>query len=160
MTTTPNSIESEQLATPSTQRRLYRSNSQKVLAGVCGGLGEYFSVDPVWFRIGFVLLALGGGSGVVIYLLSWLIVRPQPDGIRAHRRRAEADANDLERAIGRLELKPPVWLFSSGPVGDPPKPEEEPVDVSEIRVPPTHGSTPFSSGRSTSRSLASGRRRY
>lgn len=80
MTTTPNSIESEQLATPSTQRRLYRSNSQKVVAGVCGGLGEYFSVDPVWFRIGFVLLALGGGSGVLIYLLMWLIVQPQPDG--------------------------------------------------------------------------------
>ena len=80
MITTPSSIESEQLATPSTQRRLYRSNSQKVVAGVCGGLGEYFSVDPVWFRIGFVVLALGGGSGVLIYLLSWLIVQPQPDG--------------------------------------------------------------------------------
>lgn len=105
MTTTPNSIESEQLATPSTQRRLYRSNSQKVLAGVCGGLGEYFSVDPV----------LGPGSGS---------------------------------------------LYSSGPVGDPPEPEEEPVDVPEIGVPPTHGSTTFSSGGSTSGSLASGRRRY
>lgn len=45
-----------------------------------------------------------------------------------------ADAKDLARAIGRIEIKPPVWLFSSGPVGDPPKPEEEPVDVSEIRT--------------------------
>lgn len=45
-----------------------------------------------------------------------------------------ADTKDLARAIGRIEMKPPVWLFSSGPVGDPPKPEEEPVDVSEIRT--------------------------
>ena len=45
-----------------------------------------------------------------------------------------ADAKDLASAIGRVEARPPVWLFSSGPVGDPPKPEEEPVDVSEIRT--------------------------
>ena len=61
-------------------RHLYRSDSQRVIAGVCGGLGEYFAVDPVWFRIGFVILALGGGSGVLIYLLMWLILQPQPDG--------------------------------------------------------------------------------
>ena len=60
--------------------RLYRSNSQRVAAGVCGGLGEYFAVDPVWFRIGFVVLALGGGSGILIYLLMWLIIQPRPDG--------------------------------------------------------------------------------
>lgn len=61
-------------------RRLYRSDSQRVVAGICGGLGEYFAIDPVWFRIGFVVLALGGGSGILIYLLMWLIVQPQPEG--------------------------------------------------------------------------------
>lgn len=61
-------------------RRLYRSNRQRVVAGVCGGLGDYLAVDPVWFRIGFVVLALGGGSGILIYLLMWLIIQPAPDG--------------------------------------------------------------------------------
>ena len=61
-------------------RRLYRSTDQRVVAGVCGGLGEYLSLDPVWFRIGFVVLALAGGSGVLIYLLMWLIIQRQPDG--------------------------------------------------------------------------------
>lgn len=61
-------------------RRLYRSSTQKVIGGVCGGLGDYFAIDPVWFRIGFVVLAIAGGSGVLIYLLMWLIVPPQPDG--------------------------------------------------------------------------------
>jgi phage shock protein PspC (stress-responsive transcriptional regulator) len=63
-----------------TERRLYRSNSNKVIAGVCGGLGEYFNVDAVWFRLGFVLLAIGGGSGILAYVLMWLIVQPAPDG--------------------------------------------------------------------------------
>jgi phage shock protein PspC (stress-responsive transcriptional regulator) len=51
-----------------------------MVAGVCGGLGEYFGVDPVWFRIGFVVLALGGGSGFLIYLLMWIIVPTRPAG--------------------------------------------------------------------------------
>jgi len=68
---------------PVTDRRLYRSSRQKVVAGICSGLGEYFAIDPVWFRIGFVVLAIGGGSGILIYLLMWLIVPPQPEGYLA-----------------------------------------------------------------------------
>ena len=61
-------------------RALYRSKTNSVLGGVAGGLGESFDVDPVWFRIGFVILAMGGGSGVLIYILMWVIVPEQPDG--------------------------------------------------------------------------------
>jgi phage shock protein PspC (stress-responsive transcriptional regulator) len=60
--------------------RLYRSDTHRVMAGICGGLGEYFSVDPVWFRLGFVVLALAGGSGILVYLLMWLLVPRRPDG--------------------------------------------------------------------------------
>lgn len=80
MTNTSESREVEVLDRPQPENRLYRSNTDRVIGGVCGGLGEYFAVDPVWFRIGFVLLALGGGSGVLIYLLMWVILRPQPEG--------------------------------------------------------------------------------
>lgn len=65
---------------PTTARRLYRSKEEKVVAGVCGGLGQYFGVDPIWFRIGFVLLALGGGSGVLIYLIMVLLIPSAPEG--------------------------------------------------------------------------------
>lgn len=78
--TTAYESKQEDAAGEMAERRLYRSSSQKVVAGVCGGLGDYFAVDPVWFRIGFVVLAIGGGSGILIYLLMWLIVPPQPDG--------------------------------------------------------------------------------
>lgn len=60
--------------------RLRRSRDDKVVAGVCGGLGAYFGVDPLWFRLAFVVLAVGGGSGVLIYLLAWLIVPAQGEG--------------------------------------------------------------------------------
>lgn len=80
MTTAYESKQDDAAAKQVTERRLYRSSTQKVIGGVCGGLGDYFAIDPVWFRIGFVVLAIAGGSGVLIYLLMWLIVPPQPDG--------------------------------------------------------------------------------
>ncbi|MFP3913863.1 MAG: PspC domain-containing protein [Actinomycetota bacterium] len=60
--------------------RLRRSRHDKVVAGVCGGLGAYFGVDPVWFRLAFVVLALGGGSGILVYLAAWLLIPPQSPG--------------------------------------------------------------------------------
>ena len=83
MTTASESSTEEVLAEPVALRRLYRSNSKKVVAGICGGLGDYFAVDPVWFRFGFVVLTIGGGSGILIYLLMWLIVPPEPEGYAA-----------------------------------------------------------------------------
>ena len=55
-------------------KKLHRSVKQKMIAGVCGGLGEYFGVDPVIVRIVFVLFTLGYGGGAVLYLLLWLIM--------------------------------------------------------------------------------------
>ena len=55
-------------------KRLYRSKKNRVLAGVCGGIGEYLDVDPVIIRIIWVFLALGYGTGVLLYILAWLIV--------------------------------------------------------------------------------------
>lgn len=82
MQVTPESVSDPPRATDS-RRRLYRSTSDRVIGGVSGGLAEYFALDPVWFRIGFVVLALGGGSGVLIYLLMWLVIPPAPEGYAA-----------------------------------------------------------------------------
>ena len=62
--------------------RLYRSRSDAVIAGVCGGLGHYFNIDPVVVRLGWVLFTLFGGAGVLGYLLAWVIV-PDEYGRRA-----------------------------------------------------------------------------
>ena len=56
-------------------RTLSRSRSNRMLAGVCGGLGQYFGIDPVIFRILFVLLALPGGApGVLPYVILWIVM--------------------------------------------------------------------------------------
>ncbi len=56
------------------ETRLYRSTRDRVFAGVAGGLGDYFKVDPIVFRIGFIALALGAGSGILVYILLWIFV--------------------------------------------------------------------------------------
>ena len=55
-------------------RKLYRSRNQRMLAGVCGRLAEYFNVDATLIRVLFLVLAVFGGSGLVIYVVMWLIV--------------------------------------------------------------------------------------
>jgi phage shock protein C len=53
--------------------RLYRSAKDKVIAGVCGGLGEYLRVDPVVFRVLFVLAGING-VGLAVYIILWLLI--------------------------------------------------------------------------------------
>ena len=55
-------------------KRLYRSYEHKMIAGVCGGLGEYFDMDPTIVRLIVVAAALIGGSGLLAYLLAWIII--------------------------------------------------------------------------------------
>jgi phage shock protein PspC (stress-responsive transcriptional regulator) len=65
-------------------RKLYRSRTDRKLAGVCGGLAEYFGrTDSTVVRVAFVVLALLGGAGIPIYLAMWLIVPAQKQDVPA-----------------------------------------------------------------------------
>jgi phage shock protein C len=55
-------------------KRLYRSKTDKIIGGVCGGMGEYFQIDPVIIRIIWVILIFGMGFGLLAYLIAWLII--------------------------------------------------------------------------------------
>jgi phage shock protein C len=61
-------------------RKLYRSRTDRKLAGVCGGVAKYFNADPTLIRVLFVVLALLGGPGLVIYLVLWIFVPEEPQG--------------------------------------------------------------------------------
>jgi phage shock protein C len=61
-------------------RKLYRSRTDRKLAGVCGGLAQYFNLDATLIRVLFVVLAVLGGAGLVIYLAMWIIVPNEPHG--------------------------------------------------------------------------------
>ena len=58
-------------------KRLYRSRDEKVIAGVCGGLGSYFGVDPVIIRIVWAILGLSG-VGILAYLICWVAIPHEP----------------------------------------------------------------------------------
>jgi len=60
-------------------KRLYRSNRDVMLGGVAGGLAEYFNLDPTLVRLIFVLLALAGGPGIILYLILWIIMPRNPN---------------------------------------------------------------------------------
>ena len=54
---------------------LRRSRQDRMIGGVCGGLGEFFGITPVWFRLAFIIAAIPGGvPGISLYLLLWLII--------------------------------------------------------------------------------------
>lgn len=60
------------------KKTLRRSNTNRVLAGVCGGIGEYINVDPNIIRLAFAAIALFGvGSGVLLYVIAWLVMPEQ-----------------------------------------------------------------------------------
>lgn len=60
-------------------KRLYRSRKDKIIAGVCGGIAEYFNVDPVLIRVLWVLGALAVGCGVLAYVICWIIIPQKPE---------------------------------------------------------------------------------
>ncbi len=57
-------------------RRIYRDVDNRIFGGVCSGMAAYWSIDALWIRIIFVILAIGALSGVFIYLLLWLVIPP------------------------------------------------------------------------------------
>ena len=91
---------------PPVPRRLTRSSSDKVLAGVAGGLGRYFDIDPIIFRIGFVVLTLAGGAGVLAYLAAWVLVPedPMPGQAPVDRSRAATIAGAAVLALAAIVL--------------------------------------------------------
>lgn len=61
-------------------RVLRRSRGDRVIAGVCGGLGRYLGIDPVLLRIAMVVLAIAGGGGLLIYVVAWVLIPVEREG--------------------------------------------------------------------------------
>lgn len=86
-----------------TQKRLYRSSNNKVIAGVIGGVGEYFDVDPTVLRLGYVVLALlsHGFPAILAYFIAVLVVPKHP---QIHH--VEHHAEHTEKHEHKEESKP------------------------------------------------------
>jgi phage shock protein PspC (stress-responsive transcriptional regulator) len=80
--------------------RLARSRDDRVIAGVCGGLGEYFGVDAVLIRIAALVLVFAGGAGLLLYAIGWIAMPEEPDpGVPG-----QPPAPGTERTSGALAL--------------------------------------------------------
>lgn len=88
MTTTPSPVS----LIDDQPTRLSRSATDRMVAGVCGGLARYSGIDAVLWRVGFVALTLLGGSGLLFYVLLWVLMPSQPG----------AERNVLDRLADRL----------------------------------------------------------
>jgi phage shock protein PspC (stress-responsive transcriptional regulator) len=91
---------------PAPPRALRRSRTDRVISGVSGGLGEYFGVDPVIFRVLFAVLSFFGGIGLLAYGLAWILI-PEP----------EVNRSVLDKALHQLRVRRvPPWLVIIGGV--------------------------------------------
>ncbi|HEX9917482.1 MAG TPA: PspC domain-containing protein [candidate division Zixibacteria bacterium] len=75
------------------ENRLYRSKKDSVIAGVCGGLGEYFGIDPVILRIVAVILVLASGIGLLAYIIAWIAIPQRKDEEEAITVEKKCEAN-------------------------------------------------------------------
>jgi len=75
-------------------KKLFRSVDDNIIAGVCGGLAEYFQIDSSLIRIIFILLAIGGGSGVLIYLILWLVLPSAKQNDSGKQNKKEVDKEE------------------------------------------------------------------
>ena len=87
-----------------TRKRLYRDPDNKIIGGVCGGVGAYFNIDPVWIRVAFVVALFVFGSGPLLYILLWLII-PQAytTAEKLEMRGESVNVSNIEKSI-REEL--------------------------------------------------------
>jgi phage shock protein PspC (stress-responsive transcriptional regulator) len=79
-TAQPTAPDSPPQPAASSRPPLRRSGTDRMLGGVSGGLAEHLGIDALLWRIGFVALTLAGGSGILVYLLLWVLMPPAPRG--------------------------------------------------------------------------------
>jgi phage shock protein C len=104
------------------ERKLYRSRTDSLIGGVCGGLGQYLGVDATLVRLIFVLLALGTGAGIFIYGVLWIVI-PREDRATAAfteqtihanadeiAQRARAMGDELRTAVHQPDPRAALWI--------------------------------------------------
>ncbi len=98
------------------EKRLYRSRTERVLGGVCGGIAEYFGVDPTLVRLLALVLILAGGAGIIAYIIAWIVIPEEPEKEKAEEKavitgeRKEAEKKDIELVAWILIFVGLIWF--------------------------------------------------
>jgi phage shock protein C len=85
-------------------KKIYRSEKNKIIFGVCGGLAEYFEVDPLLIRIFFVLFSLSGGTGIFLYIILAILMPKENDKTEINKDNLEVEAKKRTKQLAK-ELK-------------------------------------------------------
>jgi phage shock protein PspC (stress-responsive transcriptional regulator) len=101
----------------SSTRRLYRSRSDRMLGGVAGGLASYLQVDPTLTRLAFAALVLAAGSGLLAYIIAWIVVPEEPEGRAAPAAPALPTTAEEAPAPGPAPLAAPAPESKPAPAG-------------------------------------------
>lgn len=82
------------------EKRFFRNPEEKVIAGVCSGIAAYFHLDPVWVRLIFLLFVAAGGSGILLYLVLWIVIpEAQTTSDRLEMRGKKINVSNIEKSL-------------------------------------------------------------
>ena len=85
-------------------RKLYRSKKDKIIGGVCGGIGEYFNIDPVLVRILWLFFTFLGGAGILAYIIAWVVIPYQEEKKAASKEESKTEEEDKGGFWGGITL--------------------------------------------------------
>lgn len=129
-----------------TEHRLYRSRSDLMLGGVCGGIAAYFEMDPSVVRLLAVILAVVGNAGAVIaYIVMWIVVPEEP--LEGAGMSAETPASAPDATV------PAASAPASGSPAPAPAPAASPAPATTVYAPPTQTPLPSAAHRGPRRGL-------
>lgn len=97
-------------------KKLYRSNTDKMIGGVSGGIAEYFEIDPTIVRILFVLAVFFGGGGLIAYIILWIIVPEKPYIFPGTQQTQTENQTDFSEQHENSETKEQNSTSSNGPL--------------------------------------------
>lgn len=80
--------------------KLYRSEKDRMIGGVCGGLGEYFNIDSTIVRLLFALIMIYGGSGLILYIILWIVVPTKSETVKSSEEVIKKNTEEIKEKVG------------------------------------------------------------
>lgn len=102
---------------PTNTKRLTRSSHDKMLGGVAAGIANYFDIDPALIRIAFILITLLGGSGVLAYIILWIVLPPEEGAVIEPDQQMKQNVEEIKSTASKIATKSqldnskPLWGF-------------------------------------------------
>lgn len=95
-------------------KKLYLSQEDKMIAGVCGGIAEYLNIDAIWVRLVFLITMFTSGVGLIAYIIFWILVPENPNQKRSERTVAEEKVSEISEKIKDTKVESSSGRYIGG----------------------------------------------